>query len=101
MLAITTGRHALEHLQRAELRGLFEQAAQVFVPLAIAVWTYRAGSHLRRIVRTEGSDIEHLMRAIAALSKLYILQLLLLLILVAALASLWMGGSLMHWVSPS
>jgi hypothetical protein len=48
--------------------------AGVGVPLFVAVWTWRAGGHLRLVVRTQGDDIRHLMAAIAKLTTLYILQ---------------------------
>jgi len=47
----------------------------VLAPMLVGLWTYRAGGHLRLIVRTEGDDIRHLMAAVGELTKLYILQL--------------------------
>lgn len=49
--------------------------AAVIAPLLVGLWTFRAGGHLRLIVRTEGDDIRHLMAAVGELTKLYILQL--------------------------
>lgn len=98
-IAFTTGAGMLADLQDAQLQGLFLKLAQVLVPVAIAVWTFRAGSHLRKIVRTTGDDIQHLMHAIGALSRLYSLQLLLLLLLIGALWSMWMSQSVLHWIS--
>ena len=48
--------------------------AGIVVPLLVGAWTYRAGGHLRMIVRTQGDDIRHLMAAVGELTKLYILQ---------------------------
>ncbi len=49
--------------------------ASVLVPLLVGGWTFRAGAHLRLIVRTQGDDIRHLMDAVGQLTKLYLLQL--------------------------
>jgi hypothetical protein len=58
--------------------------AAVVVPVLVGVWTYRAGGHLRLIVRTQGDDIAHLMAAMGELTKLYILQIWLFLMAVGA-----------------
>lgn len=49
--------------------------ASVLVPLLVGGWTFRAGAHLRLIVRTQGDDIRHLMDAVGQLTTLYLLQL--------------------------
>ena len=98
-IAFTTRAGMLADVHGAQLQSLFLKLAQVLVPVAVAVWTFRAGSHLRKIVRTTGDDIQHLMRAIGALSRLYSLQFLLLLLLIGALWSMWMSQSVFHWLS--
>lgn len=40
----------------------------------IGLWSYRAGSELRRVARTEGGDVAHLMKAFGEIRKLYDLQ---------------------------
>jgi hypothetical protein len=60
--------------------------AWLAVPVLIAAWTFRAGSHLRLIVRTEGDDISHLVGAVGELTKLYLLQLVLFVVAAALIA---------------
>jgi hypothetical protein len=71
----------LGHLRRAVANGAVQDLALalawLLIPVMIAAWTFRAGSHLRLIVRTEGDDISHLMGAVGELNKLYLLQLVL------------------------
>jgi hypothetical protein len=82
------------HFQLDQLRPAAHQLGFLLLPTIIAIWTFRAGTHLRRIVHTEGDDIRHLMRAISALTRLYILQLSLLLLATAALLALWFAAGL-------
>ncbi len=44
------------------------------VILLIGVWTMQASRHVSEIVSTTGSDITHLMRAVAELTRLYSFQ---------------------------
>ncbi|MBW2459603.1 MAG: hypothetical protein JRI68_34230 [Deltaproteobacteria bacterium] len=49
-------------------------AAIVALPIVVGLWTFRAATHFKRIVDTRGADIDHLMRALGELRKLYLLQ---------------------------
>jgi hypothetical protein len=73
---------AAEALDARSVLGTLLPIASVAVPLFVGAWTFRAGGHLRLIVRTEGDDIRHLMAAMAELTKLYILQIWLFLVAV-------------------
>ncbi|MCA9620819.1 MAG: hypothetical protein KC731_17470 [Myxococcales bacterium] len=83
VLEIVGGVVAIFPVWSAVAEGLRNQAimatllpiAGVLVPLAVGVWTYRAGGHLRLIVQTQGDDIRHLMDAVSELTRLYLLQL--------------------------
>lgn len=48
--------------------------AIVALPVLVGIWTFRAAAHFRSIVDTKGADIDHLMRALGELQKLYMLQ---------------------------
>jgi steroid 5-alpha reductase family enzyme len=52
---------------------LIEAQAGIVLAL-IGFWSYRAGTELRRVARTEGSDVQHLMNALGEIRKLYDLQ---------------------------
>ncbi|MDB9314823.1 hypothetical protein PN462_17045 [Spirulina sp. CS-785/01] len=58
---------------------------QGVVQLFVGIWTLNAASAFRRIVTTEGSDIENLMGALGELRKLYRLQYWLLVITLVAI----------------
>ena len=66
--------HFLAAIRSAKLAAASGNLLSMLVPPVIGIWTYRAAKHLRRIVRTQGNDIKHLMAAIDELSRLYILQ---------------------------
>ncbi|MBP0028824.1 hypothetical protein [Roseofilum sp. Guam] len=51
----------------------------------IGIWTYQASTAFKRIVDTEGQDIEHLMGALGELRKLYTLQYWVLIVTLVAL----------------
>jgi len=51
----------------------------------IGIWTYQASTAFKRIVDTEGRDIENLMGALGELRKLYTLQYWVLMITLVAL----------------
>ena len=72
--AIPAATAARGHLGEGEILAGLVPVAAVVAPLFIGLWTFRAGGHLRLIVRTEGDDIRHLMAAVSELTKLYILQ---------------------------
>ena len=63
----------IKSIQEGSFLTTARSAAYVLVPALIGLWTYRAGRHLRLIVRTQGDDIRHLMGAVSELTKLYIL----------------------------
>jgi hypothetical protein len=48
--------------------------AIVALPVLVGIWTFRAATHFQRIVDTKGGDIDHLMRALRELRRLYLLQ---------------------------
>jgi hypothetical protein len=65
---------ALDGIEKKSALATLLPIAAVLVPLLVGFWTYRAGGHLRMIVRTQGDDIRHLMAAVGQLTNLYILQ---------------------------
>ena len=48
--------------------------------LVVGIWTLSAAKSFRRIVDTQGNDIEHLMEAVGNLRKLYTLQMVLVIV---------------------
>lgn len=70
------------HLASGDVLAALVPVGAVIAPLLVGLWTFRAGGHLRLIVRTQGDDIRHLMAAVTELTKLYILQLWLFLVTV-------------------
>ncbi|MDJ1168164.1 hypothetical protein PMG71_01830 [Roseofilum sp. BLCC_M154] len=52
----------------------------------IGIWTYQASTAFKRIVDTQGQDIENLMGALGELRKLYTLQYWVLILTLVALA---------------
>ncbi len=71
---LLAGPASLDGIERRSALGALLPIAAVLVPLLVGFWTYRAGGHLRLIVRTQGDDIRHLMAAVGQLTNLYILQ---------------------------
>lgn len=59
----------------------------------IGLWSIRAAAALRRITKTEGADLAHLMRALGALQSLYEVQLW-----VFLASGLLLAASLLGWV---
>jgi len=74
----------------ALLRGGIANIITGVVQIVIGVWTNKAAAAFKRIVDTEGNDIENLMGALGELRKLYNLQywLLILTFIFAALGVL-------------
>jgi len=70
--------------------------------ILMAVWTIKASNAFTDVVRTEGHDIAHLMRALVSLLSLYSLQfwLLILAIVVIGLA-LFVGGGTASGAGPA
>lgn len=66
---------ARTHLATGDVLAALVPIGAVIAPLLVGLWTFRAGGHLRLIVRTQGDDIRHLMAAVTELTKLYLLQL--------------------------
>ncbi|NEO28762.1 MAG: hypothetical protein F6K03_18275 [Kamptonema sp. SIO4C4] len=62
------------------VEGFVQGLIQGIIQLLIGVWTFNAAKAFRRIVTTEGYDIENLMGALGELRKLYGLQYWLLII---------------------
>lgn len=60
----------LFNLSRGEIGSVISGVVQVI----IGFWTYRAAGAFRKIVDTQGNDVENLMGALGELRKLYTLQ---------------------------
>lgn len=56
------------------LRGSFGEIITGILLSFLGFWTYKASISFKRIVTTQGNDIENLMRALRELRKLYTLQ---------------------------
>jgi hypothetical protein len=56
------------------------QGLQIAVLIAVGVWTSTAATSFKKIVRTQGSDVSHLMSALNNLSKTYLIWKVLILI---------------------
>lgn len=62
------------------LRGSFGEIITGILLTLLGFWTYKASISFKRIVRTQGNDVENLMGALGELRKLYTLQYWLLII---------------------
>ena len=59
----------------------------------VGVWTFRAGSAFKRIAETRDNDVAHLMDAVSALTKLYVLQIVLLALAIFVVIAMLMALS--------
>lgn len=67
------------------LEGIGEMISGV-ADFLVGIWTYQASTAFKRIVDTQGQDIENLMGALGELRKLYTLQYWVLILTLVALA---------------
>ncbi len=63
------------------------------LPIVVGIWTFRAAAHFKSVVDTRGGDIDHLMRALGELRKLYLLQAVLFCLAMALGAALYLLGA--------
>jgi hypothetical protein len=66
---------------------------QIGVVVLMAVWTLKAATHVKAVVKTEGDDIAHLMDALGGIRKMFYLQAAVLLaLLVLNVIAAFTGG---------
>jgi hypothetical protein len=63
------------------------------LPILVGVWTFRAAAHFKSVVDTQGGDIDHLMKALGELRKLYLLQAVLFCLALVLGAALYLLGA--------
>jgi hypothetical protein len=62
------------------------------VGLAVATWTYNASLSFRAIAETKGDDVGHLMAALQALDKVYLVQCIFVVLTLVALCAAFLLG---------